>query len=101
MSFALHRALARTLARLAPFYRSAIIEAAARAAADGRLREAADLLALLTPAEAARACAWALRIERRRNAGHFEEFTARCKSAVGWLVRLIARTVSGRRNGKH
>jgi hypothetical protein len=90
-TFAAYRALARALARLAPFYRDRAIAALAKALADGRSSTASELRPLLSDEELARACAMAVRIQRARDATAFDLAVLRLKTAVVSCARSCRR----------
>jgi hypothetical protein len=92
--FAAHRALARALAKLAPFIRQQAIEDAARALADGRSRTLSELRPILSDRDFARACAKAVQIRHARDATAFDRAVTRSKARVAQLIERFLSSIA-------
>lgn len=90
-----YRALARALARLAPVYRQRMLDAAARALADGDGKAARRFSAHLDDADRARARAAAAQIAGDRDVAVFDDAIRRSKAAI---VRCVRRLIGYRRS---
>jgi hypothetical protein len=91
--FAAHCALARTLARLGPFYRDRTVAAVASAFADRNGRMTQQLRPILCDEDLVHACAKAVRILKARDVTAFDRAIARWKSAVVSSVRCCRRVL--------